>query len=133
MNTKSFAAVAVLLAGCAAAPPAPATLGAAELQALVVGNTLSGSTLQRAQFALYFRPDGTAAGELAGVAAVGAWRLTPAGQLCTRFPAWDHSVWAGGREVCHGFRRTDGGYSFAEGAEPAGVVTQVVSGNPRSL
>lgn len=133
MNAKSFIAVALLLAGCATEPPPVIPLTAAEMQTLLIGNTVSGSTLKRAQFAMYFRANGRAAGELAEVTAAGTWRITSDGQFCTQFPGWDYSAWAGGREVCYRFYRSDSGYRLTEGAEVAGVVTQISPGNPRNL
>ena len=135
MKLKGFViglCAAAMLTGCATnSSRQREALGAAEVQNLVAGNTLSGATIKRAQFAIYFRQDGTATGELSEVRTNGDWEVNTNGELCTRFPAWDQSDWAGGNRLCHAFYRAGSNYALYDGDQLAGTVLAVSQGNPR--
>ena len=122
---------AVMLAACATDSREREALSAAQVQSLVAGNTLSGATIKRAQFAIYFRQDRTATGELSEVRTDGDWEINTNGELCTRFPAWDQSDWAGGKRLCYALYQVGSNYALYDGGHLAGTVISVAEGNPR--
>ena len=136
MKLKGFVlglCVAAVLVGCATDSREREALSSLDVQNLVAGNTLSGATIKRAQFAIYFRQDGTATGELSEVRTDGDWEVTGNGELCTRFPGWDQSDWAGGNRLCYAFYRSGNNYALYEGSKLAGTVISVSEGNPRGF
>ena len=136
MKLKGFVmglCVASMLAACATDSREREALGALEVQNLVAGNTLSGATIKRAQFAIYFRQDGTATGELSEVRTDGDWEVNTNGELCTRFPAWEQSDWAGGKSLCYAFYQAGSNYALYDGGHLAGTVLSVNEGNPRKF
>src|SRR5262249_34850996 len=65
---------------------APARLTAIELDTLIAGHAASGVTTSGAPYVMDFTRGGTVKyREGANFESVGTWRITPAGEMCTRF------------------------------------------------
>ena len=137
MKMKAFViglCAALTLSACATSEQQTETaLSADTVQNLVSGNTLSGSTIKRAQFAIYLNADGTAIGELSEVRDTGTWEILADGRLCTAFSNWEFSTWAGGNTVCHLVYRTSTNYALYDDGRLDAIVTLISPGNPRNL
>ena len=126
-----FAAFA--LSACATSEQTDTPLSADTVSSLVKGNTISGATIQRAQFVIYLREDGTAIGELSEVRDTGTWEILGDGRLCTVFPNWQFSTWANGNTVCHRVFTTSTNYALYDNDRLDAIVTLISPGNSRNL
>ncbi|MGR3503276.1 hypothetical protein [Pseudaestuariivita sp.] len=137
MTRKNRIQIGVLFAAATISSPARAdtVMDAAQLDALVTGNTLYVEIPAGAPGApeggtapIYYGENGSAAAQLpAGLKLVGTWRLD-GDQYCID---WEN----GPRNSCTQLLRSPDGFVVLDAAkgEPRGIVTRIATGNVESL
>jgi hypothetical protein len=89
--------------------PTVPRLSASELDALIRGNTASGTTSSGQAYYMRFDRSGHVAyHEGTTYSSTGAWRVTPDGQLCTRFS----TINAGAEDCYTVYRNASGTYTY---------------------
>jgi len=98
----------VVVPGSGTSAPPP-RLSASELDALIRGNTASGTTSSGQAYYMRFDRSGHVAyHEGTSYSSTGAWRVTPDGQLCTRFS----TINAGAEDCYTVYRNASGTYTY---------------------
>jgi hypothetical protein len=116
--TQGPGAVVIIHGAGTSTPP---RLDARDIDALVRGNTASGTTSAGAPYYMHFERGGTILyREGANFSATGTWRTEPDGYLCTRFG----NINAGAEDCYTLYRNAEGTYTYSSvSGRPIGSFT----------